>query len=341
MKTLFVVLAAFVASVLTGCGSESVMYNADKIKSPKETGEYFNLLSKRIESIQADISALESQNISWESKNQTLVESMNDKYAAMLRHRISGLKSDINDSKEANRDFRTTLADLSDTIMYRLQAPRLIVDIGQNDSLLAVYQAQLSELEGGRGLPWSFSDSNAYAAQTGHIRTSVNRNDSLVAAYQKQLIELQKESNSFLLASANKTAESRFVLASRNAGDFAGAYVEIKNIDLGKKLKASPAASADSGEKEGDDFIGIVQNNWYKPVIAQVTGPNDYYREFSLTAHSSKVFTLPASDTPVKYTTKFVSAYGARSTSKDVGPNIVYYNEDGKAYSYMATQLSD
>jgi len=156
--------------------------------------------------------------------------------------------------------------------------------------------------------------------------------DSPVIDYYQKVDFLENQLNDLIAVTAGKDARQRMNLKSRDPRKAAEAYLLVKyadNFKSDQSVSARQTIETDSGKLKG-----IVVNNWYQEVIAQVTGPANFFREFNIKPNGkSPEFTLPIIG---DYTTVFIYGSERRAVSKKVGPNIVYY-ENTTAYDYKAT----
>lgn len=146
--------------------------------------------------------------------------------------------------------------------------------------------------------------------------------DSLIKVYQTKIMNLEDQMVASITVAASKDQENRVELKSRNATEFADAYLTIKYADNLSANNGSAQANANSGKQ----LTGMVENTTYdNPVIVTVTGPANFRREFTLGAKAkSPEFELPAIG---NYTAYFVSGRNRTAcVTKKAGPNIVYYD---------------
>jgi hypothetical protein len=146
--------------------------------------------------------------------------------------------------------------------------------------------------------------------------------DSLIKVYQTKIMSLEDQMVASVTAAVNKDEENRVELKSRNATEFADAYLTIKYADNLSANNGGAQANANSGKQ----LMGMVENTTYdNPVVVTVTGPANFRREFTLGAKSkSPAFELPAIG---NYTAYFISGRNRTAcVTKKAGPNIVYYD---------------
>lgn len=161
----------------------------------------------------------------------------------------------------------------------------------------------------------------------------ISFNDSLIALYNKKISFLEERANEFLAIAAGKDQQYYT--------DLRGKPMEVANARLltayadNMSSGKSSISAVEMDENDNTSLRGIVVNQWHQRVIAKVTGPGNFYREFDLDARNGKaVFKIPF---PGNYTTTFSSAYQSKSITKPVGPNVVYYDDQGSQYDYKAT----
>ena len=160
----------------------------------------------------------------------------------------------------------------------------------------------------------------------------LSRNDSLlISNYQNKIDELEITLNSLIIASVNKDTRQSMNLTSKDPKKVAEAYLLVKYADnIGKSQNTVSADNANQSSR----LKGIIVNNWYYEVTAQVTGPGNFFREFNIKPNrKSPVFVLPVIG---EYTTVFITSNKSKMIAKPVGPNIVYY-DDAIAYDYKVT----
>jgi hypothetical protein len=192
------------------------------------------------------------------------------------------------------------------------------------------YQSRIFDLqEENNQLSYSFQD---YAA------IQVRINDSLVADYRKKINRLEGLTEEILARGLGKDKVSSVTLTGYDPREVADAYATVKYMD--EMGCAANASSSHAVKKDSCGLRAILENTRYQTVIAKVTGPVGFYREFKINPRGfSPVFMLPM---PGSYTTTFIncnneSDYAA--VTKVTGPNIRYYTENGEAYDYKATAI--
>lgn len=160
----------------------------------------------------------------------------------------------------------------------------------------------------------------------------ISGNDSLIALYNKKISFLEDRANEFLAVAAGKDQQVYT--------DLRGKPMEVANARLltayadNMSNGGSIPSATETNNNDNTSLRGIVVNEWYKPVLAKITGPGGFYREFSLPARGGKAtFKIPI---PGSYTTTFQSSYESRTVTKVVSFNTIY-NYDGQDYDYMAT----
>jgi len=160
------------------------------------------------------------------------------------------------------------------------------------------------------------------------VKKSEAKTDSLIAICEQKKSNLEDELINFTVVAAGKDKQNIVNLKSRNVREIAKAYLYVKYADN------MNLASSDGSQKK---LIGIVENTGYlNPVVAIVTGPANFSREFTLSARSkSIVFDLPYIG---EYTTVFYHGNETSCVTKEVGPNIVYY-DGAKVLDFKATLL--
>ena len=160
----------------------------------------------------------------------------------------------------------------------------------------------------------------------------LSQGDSLlISNYQNKIDELEINLNSLIIAGANKDTRQSLNLTSKDPKKVAEAYLLVKYADnIGKSQNTVNA----DGTNQSSRLKGIIVNNWYYEVTAQVTGPGNFFREFNIKPNrKSPVFVLPVIG---EYTTVFITSNESKMIAKPVGPNIVYY-DDAIAYDYKVT----
>jgi len=170
--------------------------------------------------------------------------------------------------------------------------------------------------------------SKFYAEQD---RDRIVANKKLIASYQAKVDTLENKANYFISLATGKDGQTRFDFKG-NPQEIAEAYFLIKQVKE-DRLNAEQRVSAEKNNPLGN-FKAIIENNWRHPVMATITGPTNYYREFKINPREkSPVFFLPVIG---EYTTTFISRNEEKSVRKMVGPNFIYY--DGNTpYDYKAT----
>lgn len=161
------------------------------------------------------------------------------------------------------------------------------------------------------------------------------KDSSSVLHYREKRDFLENQLNKLIAASASKNDRQYMDLNSKDPRKVADAYLLVKYAD---NLKNNQSLSEQPVKPDSGQLKGIIVNNWYYEVIAQVTGPANFYREFDIRANGkSPEFSLPVQG---EYTTTFIYGYERRTVSKKVGYNIIYY--EGKTpYDYKATLLRE
>ena len=169
-------------------------------------------------------------------------------------------------------------------------------------------------------------------------RRQIAENDSIISGYRKKINRLEGEAEDILVRGAGKDKITSVVLNGRNPREVADAYATVRYLDnIGKGNHSG--ASADAGEDGSSELRGIVENRCYYPVIAKVTGPLGFYREFTISPRGfSPVFSLPI---PGEYSTGFTNCNNSQAgepLTKTVGLNIIYYVGE-ETYNYKATAM--
>lgn len=161
------------------------------------------------------------------------------------------------------------------------------------------------------------------------VKKCEQKTDSLLAICEQKKSNLEDELINFTVFAAGKDKQNIVNLKSRNVREIAKAYLYVKYAD-----NMNSASSSEGNQKK---LIGMVENTGYlNPVVARVTGPANFSREFTLSARSkSIVFDLPYIG---EYTTVFYHGNEIRCVTKEVGPNIVYY-DGGRVLDFKATLL--
>ena len=179
------------------------------------------------------------------------------------------------------------------------------------------------------------------------IEYKSNGDSSLIASYRKKIDFLEKRLDDMIASMATKDTKQFSDLKSRDPRKVADAYVSVKYADY---LYGANGNSGDQADPiirnvEADTsrlktsippLKGIIVSNWYYEVVAQVSGPGNFFREFNIKPNGkSPAFTLPS---PGDYTTVFISNTDRKAITKKVGLNTIYY--DGTAtYAYKVTLL--
>jgi hypothetical protein len=151
----------------------------------------------------------------------------------------------------------------------------------------------------------------------------------LISNYQNKIDELEINLNSLIIASANNSVRQSMNLTNKDPKKVAEAYLLVKYADNlgGGSLEQNIAST---------NLKGILVNDTYYNVIAQITGPGNFFREFDIKARGkSREFFLPMIG---EYVTIFIYRNQSATVTKKVGPNIIYY-DGGTAYSYKATAV--
>ncbi|HBA37056.1 TPA: hypothetical protein DCZ15_04295 [Candidatus Falkowbacteria bacterium] len=191
---------------------------------------------------------------------------------------------------------------------------------------IAGYQLKIDELRSTNKNLWQLfqrSEDNDYVKR---YAQQIRYNDSLIAEYDQKINYLEQQTDEFISVAAGKDNQKICKLRGK-AEDVATAYVII-----------AYAEQADRRDSVAQ-LTGLLVNKWHYPVTAIVTGPGNFYREFSLRAKDGQaVFSLPS---PGRYTTTFVFDTQRRSIVKTAGISHVYYDDDGQAYDYKATLLKN
>lgn len=197
---------------------------------------------------------------------------------------------------------------------------------------IADYRDQVKELnkQNERLLIRSNTNNNLL---TERCYAKINQNDSMISLCNKRISFLEEQANQFVAIAAGKDVQ--------NYADLRGKPMEVANANLlvayantMSNGKSSGMSAIDMDKNDDTSLRGIVVNEWYRPVLAKITGPGGFYREFSLPARGGKAtFKVPF---PGNYTTVFQSSYESRVVTKVVSFNTIY-NYDGQDYDYMAT----
>lgn len=191
---------------------------------------------------------------------------------------------------------------------------------------ISAYQDKVDELRAENKKMIASFESSTDTLALSRYSGCISENNSLISWYVQQISYLEDRSNNLIVATAGDEDQNYF----RLRGDAQGAADAYLLITYADKIK-SGGWNADSM-----NLRGRVVNNWYYPVTAIVEGPGKFYREFHLKANNgSASFQIPF---PGYYTTTFISSTNERKyLSKKVGPNIIYYDDKGNVYDYMAT----
>ena len=177
------------------------------------------------------------------------------------------------------------------------------------------------------------------------IEYKANGDTSLLVAYRKKINFLEEQLDNLIASMAARGKKQFGNLKSRDPRKAAEAYALVKYADnlygtnRNEDYSIYPVSGnigADTSRLKVDatPLKGIIVNNWYYEVIAQVSGPGNFVREFNLKPNGkSPEFILPI---PGYYTTVFIANGESKSVTKKVGANTIYY--DGTvAYAYKAT----
>lgn len=165
----------------------------------------------------------------------------------------------------------------------------------------------------------------------------IKRNDSLAVYYQNELKLVESQETEFLFTAAGKDRRAVTKL-SGDAKEVADAYLIYRYAD--NMIGVGNANQTAEKEKNNQTGLkGILVNDRFDDVIARVTGPGSFFREFSIKAHSkTPPFPLPFIG---RFTTTFISCRNEndrRSITKTVGPNIIYWDE-GQPYDYRVVAV--
>jgi hypothetical protein len=186
----------------------------------------------------------------------------------------------------------------------------------------------------------SIQDSITRAAVINLRLREMAHNDSLASDYRKKISRLESQTDEILVRGVGKDKINSVVLNGYDAGAVADAYATVKYVnDAGTESCINARRMNAVIEKDVSGLRAILENTCYYSVIAQITGPVGFYREFKIKAYGfSSVFSLPV---PGNYTTTFINCNNESDyalVTKHVGPNIFYY-VDNEVYDYKATAI--
>ncbi|MFA5023894.1 MAG: hypothetical protein WC523_02980 [Patescibacteria group bacterium] len=185
-----------------------------------------------------------------------------------------------------------------------------------------VYQDKVDDLK---------KDNNKFIQRVRYTRDSneyynyayqIQDNDSLIKFYQGEINTLTQRAADFVAKATTKDQQNYLDLRGNNPTELANAYLIAAYANNMGQYKNAATAVANT-DQNPTALKGVVQNLWQRDVIAKVTGPGNFYREFFLTPGAkSDIFELPFIG---DYTATFISGNEVKSVVKKVGPNIVYY----------------
>jgi len=153
----------------------------------------------------------------------------------------------------------------------------------------------------------------------------------LIASYYQKINFLEDQLDDASVAIIGKDTKQHTKLKSRDPRKSAEAYLLMKYAD---NLDQHGNGNYVKESVDSVGLKGIVVNNWYYEVIAQVTGPGNFFREFNIKPNKkSPEFSIPVVG---EYTTTFIFGNQRKMITKQVMPNIIYY--DGNVvYAYKTT----
>ncbi|MFA6994808.1 MAG: hypothetical protein WC249_00115 [Patescibacteria group bacterium] len=157
-------------------------------------------------------------------------------------------------------------------------------------------------------------------------------NDLEIDKYQQKISLAEDRLDEFVEKSAGKADRTSINLYGGEPLEMAEAYATIRYADNTSGYQNAASTVSSKG------LVGVVENAGnLREVVVKIIGPAAFYREFTLTARKkSPTFNIPM---PGNYTATFFNRSEIRVVTKKVGPNIVYYDDEGKAYDFKATLL--
>lgn len=158
--------------------------------------------------------------------------------------------------------------------------------------------------------------------------SKIAENDSVINVIKQKINFLEDQGDEFIVRAAGKDKVESINLYGGDPYELAEAYALVKY---------SNESSANNPSSGSAGLTGIIENATYrKSVLATVSGPANFYREFLLGPYEkSPEFKMPM---PGSYKVVFVDGYERTFVIKSVGPNVVYYDND-KTYNFKATLL--
>jgi len=209
------------------------------------------------------------------------------------------------------------------------------------------YRDQIASLkEENNQLGYNLMDYQAIQDSAGIVASSKryfkqkSYNDSLVTDYREKISRLESLTEEVLIRGLGKDRVNSVVLNGYSAREVADAYATVKYVnDAGMSCVANASQRNAAVKKDSCGLRAILENTRYQQVIAKITGPVGFYREFKINPHGfSPVFALPM---PGSYTTTFINCNNESDyavVTKQVGQNIFYYVDDA-VYDYKATAI--
>lgn len=197
---------------------------------------------------------------------------------------------------------------------------------------ISFYEDKIADLNEENQLLLVGNDTTSIRQNVQKIKT----NKILISKYRKKIALNEDNLDSFIENSAGKADKTRINLYGGEPLEMAEAYATIRYADNTSGYHNAASTVSDGANKMG--LVGIVENAGnLREVVVKITGPAAFYREFTLTSRKkSPIFDIPM---PGNYTATFVNRNEMRTVTKRVGPNIVYYDDEGKAYDFKATLL--
>lgn len=148
-------------------------------------------------------------------------------------------------------------------------------------------------------------------------------NKNLIVSYRSKKSFLENSLDSLLVRQANKDEYKNIKLSGGDPKEMAEAYAIIKYADGNGQVQTAP-------------LIGLLRNSAYWDVVAQVSGPANFFRSYELKpGQVSGTFSLPG---PGLYIARFVWGNRSSEVAVNVGPNIQYYYGPQK-FDFMASLL--
>lgn len=202
---------------------------------------------------------------------------------------------------------------------------------------ISSYKDEISNLKSENLLLQESQESkDVSSAKKEECAEKIKANSSEINRYQQKINLVEESLYSFVENSAGKVDKTRINLYGGEPLEMAEAYATIRYADNMSGYHNAASTVSDGANKTG--LVGIVENAGnLREVVVKITGPAAFYREFTLTARKkSPIFDIPM---PGNYTATFFNRSEMRVVTKKVGSNIVYYDDEGKAYDFKATLL--